>query len=129
MDVDRTVNSLKSKGWILSVANGFTNERAFYLRLNHYNEIEVDGRPLICEYLEHLIRKGRAMKTRTISTVLIVLLLSGCAGRNATEIGTANGALLGAATGAAKRRSGDDEEHQVCERDKDSTGRTSGAAG
>ena len=41
------------------------------------------------------------MKPRTISTVLIVLLLSGCAGRNATEIGTANGALLGAATGAA----------------------------
>jgi len=41
------------------------------------------------------------MKTRTIFTVLIVLLLSGCAGRNATEIGTANGALLGAATGAA----------------------------
>ncbi|MBT6723092.1 MAG: hypothetical protein HOB20_07665, partial [Planctomycetaceae bacterium] len=41
------------------------------------------------------------MKTRTIFTVLIVLLLSGCAGRNATEIGTVNGALLGAATGAA----------------------------
>jgi outer membrane lipoprotein SlyB len=41
------------------------------------------------------------MKPRTISTVLIVLLLSGCTGRNATEIGTANGALLGAATGAA----------------------------
>jgi len=41
------------------------------------------------------------MRTRTISIVLIVLLLSGCAGRNATEIGTANGALFGAATGAA----------------------------
>jgi len=101
VDVDRTVNSLKSKGWILSLANAFTNERAFHLLLNHYNEIEVDGRPPICEYLERLIRKGRAMKTRTIFTVLIVLLLSGCAGRNATEIGTANGALLGAATGAA----------------------------
>ena len=101
VDVHRAVNSLKSKGWLLSVANAFTNEHAFHLLLDHYNEIEVDGRPPICEYLEHLIQKGRAMKPRTISTVLIVLLLSGCAGRNATEIGTANGALLGAATGAA----------------------------
>ena len=101
VDVDRAVNSLKSKGWLLSVANAFTNEHAFHLLLDHYNEIEVDGRPPICEYLEHLIQKGRAMKPRTISTVLIVSLLSGCAGRNASEIGTANGALLGAATGAA----------------------------
>lgn len=41
------------------------------------------------------------MNLRNSFIVFIVLLLSGCTGRNATEIGTGNGALFGAATGAA----------------------------